>query len=126
MVRGHFAALMQICVFSLDFEYPNGHYTSLDSHMWMPSNDLKYENVPFKVEIHRTWELNNFNFQYIFLKWIFSAIHGANFTKFGTCIVEGHSEGSVSQIFYLGPSFYFMKCRKLSCKKSQKVSRFLT
>ena len=33
------------------------------------------------------------------------------------CVVEDHSEGTVSQIFDLGPSFYFMKSRKLSCKK---------
>ena len=32
-------------------------------------------------------------------------------------VVESHSEGTVSQIFYLGPSFYFMKSRKLSSKK---------
>ena len=27
---------------------------------------------------------------------------------------EAHSEGSMSQIFYLGPSFYFMQSRKKS------------
>ena len=32
--------------------------------------------------------------------------------KFGMCIHEGHSEGSVSQHFDLGPSFHFMKFRK--------------
>ena len=66
MVRGRFAVLMQISFFSRDFEYPNDRYTSLDSHMWMLSNDLKYENVPFKVEIHPMWEFKNCNFQYIF------------------------------------------------------------
>ena len=90
MVRGRFAVLMQICVFSLDFEYPNDHYTSFDSHMWMPSNYLKYENVPFKVKIHPTWEFKNCNFQYIFLIFFLIVIHGDNFTNFETCIVEGH------------------------------------
>ena len=37
--------------------------------------------------------------------------------KIGRLVVENHSEGTVSQIFYLGPRFYFMKSRKLSCKK---------
>ena len=37
--------------------------------------------------------------------------------KFGTCIVKAHSEGTVSQIFYLGPSFYLMISRKLCLKK---------
>ena len=32
--------------------------------------------------------------------------------KFGTCIVKTHSEGTMSQIFYLGTSFYFMISRK--------------
>ena len=37
--------------------------------------------------------------------------------KFGTHVAKAHSEGTVSHIFDLGPSFYFMKSRKLSCKK---------
>ena len=37
---------------------------------------------------------------------------------------DGHLEGSVSQILYLGPSFHFMKSRKKSFEKCQKVTRF--
>ena len=33
-------------------------------------------------------------------------------------------QGSVSQIFDLGPSFYFMKCRKLFCIKKTKSYPF--
>ena len=29
-------------------------------------------------------------------------------------VYEGHLEGSVSQIFYLGPSFYFIQPRDIS------------
>ena len=36
------------------------------------------------------------------------------------------SEGSVSQIFYLGPSFHFVLCRKIYFGKIPKVTRFLT
>ena len=36
------------------------------------------------------------------------------------------SEGRVSQIFYLGPRFYFMSCRKKYIKNMTKVTRFLT
>ena len=89
-------------------------------------NDLSYLNVTRTVEIHPTWEFKSCNFQYIFLNWIFSVIYDTKITKFGTCVVDDHSEGTVSQIFDLGPSFYSMKSRKLSCKKYQKVSRFLT
>ena len=62
------------------------------------------------------WEFKNCNFQIFFLNWIFSVIYGANLTKFGTCVVEGHLEGTVSQIFYLSPSFHFMIFTKLSSK----------
>ena len=34
--------------------------------------------------------------------------------KIGRLLVESHLEGTVSHIFFLGSSFYFMKCRKLS------------
>ena len=37
--------------------------------------------------------------------------------KIGRLVVENHSEGTVSQILYLGPRFHLMKSRKLSCKK---------
>ena len=33
-------------------------------------------------------------------------------------------EGSMSQFVYLGPSFYFMLCRKKYLKKVPKVTRF--
>ena len=37
--------------------------------------------------------------------------------KFKIHVLDGHSEGTVSQIFYLGLSFYFMQSRKKSFKK---------
>ena len=46
--------------------------------------------------------------------------------KFSIHVDEKQLEGSVSQIFHLGPSFYFIKSRKLSLKKWQKVFRFLS
>ena len=39
------------------------------------------------------------------------------FLKFDIHVHKGHLEGSVSQIFDLGPSFYFMQSRKKSFKK---------
>ena len=41
-------------------------------------------------------------------------------------VYEYHMEGTTSQIFYLGPSFHFMKSGKKSFKNCQKVTRFLT
>ena len=37
--------------------------------------------------------------------------------KFEIHVLEGHSEGRVSQIFYLGLRFYLMQSRKKSSKK---------
>ena len=65
----------------------------------MLHNDLKFENVANKIEVHTTLEYKKCNFQYIFLNLIISVIHGAKITKFGTHVVEDHSEGTVSQIF---------------------------
>ena len=79
----------------------------------MPYNDLKYLNVVNKIEVQSTLEFKNCNFQNILLNWIISVIHGAKIIKFGTHVLEDYSEGTVSHIFYLGPSFYFMKSRKL-------------
>ena len=66
-------------------------------------NDLKHENVGNKIDVHSTREFKNCNFQYIFLNLIISVIDGPKFTKFGTPLVEGHSEGTVSQIFVFRP-----------------------
>ena len=49
----------------------------------MQYEDLKYVNVDNKIEVLTTWN-----------------------------VVEGHLEGTVSQIFYLGPSFNFVESRK--------------
>ena len=62
-------------------------------------NDLKYVNVANKIEEHTTLEFENF--QYIFLNWIISVIHEAKVTKFGTHVVKDHSEGTLSQIFFI-------------------------
>ena len=35
------------------------------------------------------------------------------FIKVNLLIINTIMEGTVSQFFYLGPSFYFMQCRKL-------------
>ena len=71
-----------------------------------------YVNVENKIELYMPWEFKNCNFQYFFSKWIFSVIYDAKFTKFETCVVEGRTEGTVSQIFDLGLSYHFMQSRK--------------
>ena len=61
-------------------------------------NDLKHANGSNKIDIYSAWEFKNFSFQYCIFNWIISVINGAKFAKFGTPLVEGHSEVTVSKI----------------------------
>ena len=79
----------------------------------MQNHYTNFINMSNKLKSHIKREFRNCNFSYIFLNWIISVIDGVKFTKFSTHVVEGHLEGTVSQIFYFGSSFNFMKSRKL-------------
>ena len=71
-------------------------------------------------------EKQKLNFYHtVFLEHIFLIIQ-YRLMKFSVNTDEILIKGRVSQIFYLGPSFFFMKCRKLGGKFFPKVSRFLT
>ena len=48
------------------------------------------------------------SFDNYFLNVIFSKTIGYRGFKFCLHVLQTHLEGTVSQIFYLGPSFYFM------------------
>ena len=78
----------------------------------MLNHDVNVVNMSNEIKSHTKREFRNCNFSYIFLNSIISVIYEAKFTKFGTHVVEGHLEGTVSQNFYLGPIFNFMKSRK--------------
>ena len=47
-------------------------------------------------------------------------------TRFSILIDNSHIEGTISQIFDIGISFHFIKCRKFNKKKSTKSTRFLS
>ena len=47
-------------------------------------------------------------FEYYFLKVVFSITKAYTYFKFLLLSLHSHLEGTVSQIFNLGPSFYFM------------------
>ena len=74
-------------------------------------------NMSDKIKSHMKREFRNCSFSSFFFNWIISVINRVKLTKFGRHVVEGHWEGTVSQTFYLGPSFNFMKSRKLRGKK---------
>ena len=83
----------------------------------MLNHDINVVNMSNEIKSKTKREFRNCNFSYIFLNWIISVSYGAKFTKFGTHVVEGHKEGTLSQIFDLSPSFNFMESRKLRGKK---------
>ena len=80
-------------------------------------HDINCINVVNKLKVLIKRKFKNCNFLTFFFNWNISVINGANFIKFVTLVVGCHSEGTVSQIFYLGPSFYFMKSRNLCSQK---------
>ena len=53
-----------------------------------------------------------------------SLIFNKKTITFSQCIYDILIQGSLSQIVYIGPGFYAMKCRILSMKKRLKVSGF--
>ena len=67
MVLGRFAVLMQLCTFSLVYQYLQKNYISLDSLNIMLHRDINYVNVISGIKIHTRRELRNCNFSYIFL-----------------------------------------------------------
>ena len=75
-------------------------------------HDINHVNINNETRVCTKRETENCNFSYIFLNRNDSVIIGAKLIKFATGIVNPHLEGTVSQIFDEGPSFYFMKSRK--------------
>ena len=56
-------------------------------------------------------ELKILNFYQHFLNMDISLHNQQKLLKFCWCVLQYHIERTVSQIFYLGPSFHFMKSR---------------
>ena len=85
----------------------------------MPNHDIHVVYMSNDIKSHTKLEFRNciFSNNFLILILIISVIYGSEFTKFGTHAVAGHFEGTVSQNLYLGPSFNFMKSRKLRGKK---------
>ena len=83
----------------------------------MLNHDVNVVNMSNEIKSRTKLEFRNCNLSYIFLNGIISVICEGKFTQVGTHVVEGHLEGTVSQIFYLGPRFNFMKSRELRWEK---------
>ena len=70
--------------------------------------DVKYVKIIWIDTIRGCSEFENLKFFIHFFNKEISFNIPLICLKFSTHADEGHLEGSVSQIFYLGPSFYFM------------------
>ena len=56
--------------------------------------------------------IERFDFSPIFFNMDISLHNQQTLLKFCLCVLHYGIEGTVSQIFYLGPTFHFMKFRK--------------
>ena len=117
MVRGRFAVPMQTSSISFFNRYSIKYYMSLGSQRLLLYHDIHYVDMENEIEVKTKREFKNCNFQQYFLNLNISVINDAKFITFGTLVVNEYMEGTVSQISYLGFSFYFMKSRKLCYKK---------
>ena len=79
-----------------------------------------------KVELLTAWKFKKCNFQSILLNWIISVIYKGTFTKFDTHLVEGHLEGTLSQIFNLGIGIkYFLPFFATQFSRHHKINFIL-
>ena len=62
--------------------------------------------------------------QSFFLKWIAHLIFNINYSIFFVAIIDMLMEGTVSQLFQLGPSLCFMWLQRLCLLIIENVSRF--
>ena len=67
MVLGRFAVLMQLCTFSLVYQYLQKNFISLDSLNIMLHRDINYVNMSNEIKVRTRREFRNCNFSYIFL-----------------------------------------------------------
>ena len=85
------------------------------------SDDINHIKMPWELAEIIEWKKKEFNMD-ISLDIPYKALKILNNSKH---VFMGCRCREVSQMFDLGLSFDFMKCRKLYCKKRQKFTRFL-
>ena len=85
---------------------------------------MSYMIIGRKVTKQGGEKLENWLFNFYFLNQNISLNINFPIIKFHIHIENIWMEGTVSQILYLGPSFDFMKSRKIIMQKKQNSSRF--
>ena len=82
---------------------------------------MKYVYLWFLLTEIENNENENIIFHFHFLNKDISVTNKEKLMKFSRDVLHVMSEGNMSQIFYLGPSFHFMLCRKINFENIPKV-----
>ena len=121
MTRSHLKAL---CAFAPHSLYVN--YNQLSSQLNNLSIDINMIEIILWIIIWRCGKLKNYFFHQHFLNGDKSLHRHKKLLKFCLCVLQYHIEGTVSQNFYLGLSFCFMKSRKNKFQEMIKSYPFFT
>lgn len=90
----------------------------------MLSVDINHVNICIWTRLQHCCDSKKVTFGNYFLNNDIFLNNACRYLKFKTCILNSHSEGTVSQSFDLGSSFYFMIYRRKCLKNVQKSYPF--
>ena len=112
-MRSHYAVLSSNYDIYLDLMCTKAYTLPINSQKKKLSELISYMQIDKEVTTSGSQELKNtfFNFYFLIQDIFFPTI------TFHTLIENICMEGTMSQIFDIGPSFYFMKSRKIIMKK---------
>ena len=116
-MRGYFAVLSWNKDIYFDEMYTWVCYISLNSQKKKLSELMSHVKIRKVVTKWECQEMENWLFKFYFLIWDIFLNICFPIIKFHTLIENIQMEGTVSQIFYLGPSFDFMLSRKIIMQK---------
>ena len=108
MMQGRSAALSSKYDINLVSNFTNMHYVSLNSHRKMLNyyiNNIRRDLLFFKLQ---GWESEKLLFNLHSLNWDISVNNKLRGTRFGTPIDDTHMQGTLSQIFDIGLSLFFL------------------
>ena len=103
----------------------NTHYISSNSHLLTISINMIHYNIGFKTAIQAHPKLKIVHFSLKFFEHQYLTYFQHLWLKISMRTVDTHSEGRVSQIFNIGPSFCLMTCGKWMFVKNREKSQKL-
>ena len=112
MMQGHFAVLSSKCNICCIPNSTSTTFIPLNSQRKMISCNIKYIFVDKEIYYLGVWKFEKRLFNFYFLNYDISLNNTFRHTIFSILIDNIYMEGTVSQIFYIGPGFCSLKCRK--------------